>query len=96
VGWLSSTGLGVRDALTALAVALAVGLAMLGGLLEGLELQARDGEFRLRGRRAPRTPVIIVSIDEDRRAPRYPVAASVLVTEVSGNVRVTVSAAMQG
>jgi adenylate cyclase len=39
--------------------------AFLSGQLEWLELQALNSQFDLRGARAPRTPLVIVSIEED-------------------------------
>jgi adenylate cyclase len=35
------------------------------GVLEGFELKILDTQFELRGTRAPETPIVIVSIDED-------------------------------
>lgn len=42
-----------------------VTVVLLAGGLEWLEVKALDGQFRLRGARPPRSPIVIVSIDED-------------------------------
>src|SRR5262245_11910761 len=51
----------VRGGLAALVVA----LALLAGGFEWSELHLQNGLFQLRGPRAPRTPIVIVSIDDD-------------------------------
>ena len=59
--WLGGPKLWLRGGLTALAVT----LVLLAGGLEWLELRAGDTLYRLRGPRPPRTPIVIVSIDDD-------------------------------
>ncbi len=44
---------------------LVIATALVFGLLERLELWAFNFQFQLRGPRAPRTPIVIVTIDED-------------------------------
>jgi adenylate cyclase len=47
-----------------LAACLVTGL-LFGGSLEWIELKALDAQFRLRGARAPLTPIVLIAIDED-------------------------------
>ena len=46
-------------------VALLPTVALLSGSLEELELRTLNAQFHLRGPRPPRTPIVVVSIDED-------------------------------
>jgi adenylate cyclase len=59
--WFGGTKIWIRAGLLGLVVTGGI----LSGLLERLELQAFNGQFHLRGPRPPRTPIVIVSIDED-------------------------------
>ena len=59
--WAGGARVSVRGGLAALLVT----LALLAGGFEWLELRVQNGLFQLRGPRAPRTPIVIVSIDDD-------------------------------
>ena len=56
---------GLRGGVRALVVALLPTVALLSGSLEELELRTLNAQFHLRGPRPPRTPIVVVSIDED-------------------------------
>jgi len=59
--WLGRARVWTRGGLTALLVT----LALVSGRLDWLDLRALNGLFELRGPRPPRTPIVIVSIDDD-------------------------------
>lgn len=61
MGWLGDAGMWLRGGL----IGLLIGAVLVSGLLERLELQALNGLFHLRGPCPPRTPIVIISIDED-------------------------------
>ncbi|MDE2180361.1 MAG: CHASE2 domain-containing protein [candidate division NC10 bacterium] len=54
-----------RAVLWGLTIGSCVGAAYLFGLFDVLELKALDGRFLLRGEQRPRSPIVIVAIDED-------------------------------
>ena len=60
--WRHSAGPRVRRIV---ALAALIAAALFSGVLERFELQALNREFELRGPRPPRTPIVIVPIDED-------------------------------